>query len=632
MTTGDRPDKQPEPTVPADRRTQSDRECSTLEEYETIFDAVEDAVFLLDVDRTAGGRTYRYRRVNPAYETITGLTDTEICGQTPAEIFDTETAAAVTEQYDDCVEQVATIDDETTLSLPAAGERTLETKLTPIVVDETVDQLVGIVRDVTEQKRKVCDLERNRTLLEKAEQLAAVGGWELDLRSDDLRWTDGTREIFEVDTGYDPTLSEAIEFYHPADRDRIRSFVETCRDGGESYDVVLRIVTAAGNERWVHTVGEPVVDGGEVVALRGAVRDVTARREREQELQLFQQAVEQAGHGIVITDHEGTIEYVNPAYERDSGYTRTEAVGRNPRLVKSGKHDQAFYERLWETIHSGAVWEHELINRRKSGELYHVEQTIAPITDDDEITHFVAIESDITEQRLRGQRLSVLNRVLRHNIRNGMNVIEGNATRLRTLSDDDERDEALTAIEEQAAELCKIGDNAAAVRDLFRRDRHPDATCDVGATLSRLATDFDAQYSDADITVTAPVTIAAQADDRLETAIRKAVANAVTHTDQAVPEITVSATPVDGPDTGDWVDISIADNGPGIPPQERPMVEHQPETQLVHGTGLELWHIYWVAKSFGGEMQITDNEPRGSVVTLRVPAATMESDNADVTS
>jgi len=386
--------------------------------------------------------------------------------------------------------------------------------------------------------------------------------------------------------------------------------------------VVLRIITAAGNERWVHTVGEPVADGDEIVALRGAVRDVTARREREQELQLFQKAVEQAGHGIVITDREGTIEYVNPAYERDSGYSHTEAVGRNPRLVKSGKHDATFYETLWETICSGEVWEHELINRRKSGELYHVEQTIAPITDDnDAITHFVAIESDVTEQRLREQRLNVLNRILRHNIRNGVNVIQGNATRLRNLTDD-ERDEALTAIEKQAAELCKISDNAAAVRDLFQRDRHPDATCDVGSMLSRLATDFDEQYPDADITVTAPETIAAQADDRLETAIRTAVDNAITHTDRAVPEITVSATPVDGPDTGDWVDVSIADNGPGIPPQERPMVEREAETQLVHGTGLELWHIYWIAKSFGGEMRITDNDPRGSVVTLRVPAGT----------
>ena len=622
MMTEDRPDNQPEPTESADRRARSDQNPSpTLEGYEAIFHAVEEAAFLLDVDRMPGGRTYRYRRVNPAYETVVGLSDTEITGQTPVDLFDAETATALIERYDACVEQAATTEYETTLSLPS-GTRTLETKLIPTAVDDTVGQLAGIVRDITEKRRQECQLERNRTLLEKAEQLAAVGGWELDLETDDLRWTDGTREIFEVEAGYEPTLSEAIEFYHPADRDQIRSFVETCRNGGEPYDVVLRIVTAEGNERWVHTVGEPVADDDEIVALRGAVRDVTARRKREQELQLFQKAVEQAGHGIVITDRQGTIEYVNPAYERDTGYTRTEAVGRNPRLVKSGKHDAQFYEKLWETICSGEVWEHELINRRKSGELYHVDQTIAPIRDDGEITHFVGIESDITDQRLREQRLSVLNRVLRHNIRNGMNVIQGNTTRLRDATDDDEREASLAAIEDQAGELLKISDNAASVRDLFQRDRHPDTTYDIGAMLSRLATDFETQYPDADITVTASTAVSAQADERLETAIRKAVANAVTHTDRPTPEVTVSATSVDGPDTADWIDIAVADNGPGIPPRERPMIERDVETQLVHGTGLELWHIYWVAKSFGGEMRITDNEPRGSVVTLRIPAAT----------
>ena len=623
MTTGDRRDDQPEPIAAAEcRATTAQGRSTTLEEYETIFGAVDDGVVLLDVERTAGERTFRYRRVNPAYETITGLTDTTVSGKTPTAVFGEETAAVLTDRYDACVEQETPIEYETTLSLPA-GQRTIETKLTPTVTDGTVEQLVGIVRDVTEQTTAACELGRSRDLLEKAEQLAAVGGWEFDLRTNELRWTDGTREIFEVDDEYEPTLADAVEFYHPADQDRIRSFVETCRNAGEPYDVVLRAITAEGNERLVHTVGEAVVDCGETIALRGAIRDVTEQKGRERELQLFQKAVEQAGHGIVITDREGTIEYVNPAYERDSGYSRAEAVGLNPRIVKSGKHDERFYGKLWETILDGEVWEHELINRRKSGELYHVEQTIAPITDaDGETTHFVAIESDITEQRLRGQRLSVLNRILRHNIRNGMNVIEGNATRLRDVSDADERDDAITAIEDQAAELLKISADAAAVRDLFQREHDADVTCDVAAMLSRLATDFDEQYSDADITVSPSESVVANADDRLETAIRTAVDNAVTHVDRPVPEIDVEATLSEGTETGDWVDITIADNGPGIPTQERPMVEHESETQLVHGTGLELWHIYWVAKSFGGEMRIDDNDPRGSIVTIRIPAAT----------
>ncbi|MBZ6495554.1 PAS domain S-box protein [Natrinema longum] len=608
-------------SVAGDRTADSNRDRSVApDEAETLFRAVEEAVFLIDVERTERDLAFRFRRVNPAYEAATGLSDASVTGRTLREVFELGPDGDGLRRYRECVESGASVDFSATRSFPV-GQRTVETTLHPADSSGPVRRIVGIVREISERATAERELERNRDLLTKAEDLAAVGGWELDLRTNELRWTDGTRAIFEVDDGYEPTLSDAIEFYRPDDRPRIRSFVEACRRREESYDGVLEIVTAEGNDRWVRTVGEPVTEDGTVVALRGAVQNVTARRERERELQLFRKAVEQAGHGIIITDRNGTIEYVNPAYERDTGYSRTEVVGLNPRIVKSGKHDEAFYEDLWDTIRSGEIWESELVNRRKSGELYHVDQTIAPITDDDgEITHFVAIESDITEQRLRGQRLSVLNRILRHNIRNGMNVIEGNATRLRE-ADDDERTVALTAIETQAADLLEISENAAAVRDLFQRERDPDVTSDVGTMLSGLASDFEEEYPDAEITVSEPETVTVQADDRLETAIREAVHNAVIHNDRGTPEVTITVPHSERVGTETLVDIVIADTGPGIPAAEQPMVDHEDETQLVHGTGLDLWYIYWVAKSFGGEMQIADNEPRGSVVTLRVPAA-----------
>ncbi|AGB33145.1 signal-transducing histidine kinase/response regulator [Natrinema pellirubrum DSM 15624] len=610
-------------SVATDRAGDSNRDRPVApDEAETLFHAVEGAVFLIDVERTGRDLEFTFRRVNPAYEAATGLTDASVTGKSLQNVFELRPDGETLRRYRECVEGGEPVDVSATRSLPV-GQRTVETTLHPADSSGPVRRIVGIVRDISERETPERELERNRDLLTKAEDLAAVGGWELDLRTNDLRWTDGTRAIFEVDDDYEPTLPDAIEFYRPADRPRIRAFVEACRHDEESYDGVLEIVTAEGNDRWVRTVGKPVTEGGTVVALRGAVQDVTARKERERELQLFRKAVEQAGHGIIITDRSGTIEYVNPAYERDTGYSRTEAVGLNPRIVKSGKHDEAFYEDLWDTIGSGEIWESELVNRRKSGELYHVDQTIAPITDDaGEITHFVAIETDITAQRLRRQRLGVLNRILRHNIRNAMNVIKGNATRLRTASAAAERHTAVTAIEEQAADLLKISENAAAVRDLFQRERDADATCDVGAMVSRLAADFDEQYPDAAITVTAPDSVPVQADDRLEMAIREAIHNAVSHNDRPVPDVTVGVTPPEATDSGDWVDIVIADNGPGIPAEERPMIELGHETPLVHGTGLELWLIYWVTKNVGGELRISENEPRGTIVTLRVPPAT----------
>lgn len=123
-------------------------------------------------------------------------------------------------------------------------------------------------------------------------------------------------------------------------------------------------------------------------------------------LRLFGAAVRASGHSIYITDTEGTIEYVNPAFEAITGYTAEEAVGRNPRILQSGEHDQAYYEELWETIMAGDVWRNEVINTTKSGDRYVTDQTIAPVRDeDDAIKHFVAINAEITERKEREQAL-----------------------------------------------------------------------------------------------------------------------------------------------------------------------------------------------------------------------------------
>ena len=130
----------------------------------------------------------------------------------------------------------------------------------------------------------------------------------------------------------------------------------------------------------------------------------------------FRKAIEHAGHAIFLTDRDGTIEYANPAVETVTGYEPDEVIGENPRLWQSGRHDDEFYEALWERIQSGAVWEGELTNRRKSGELRWIDATIAPITTDGAVERYVAIERDVTERKERelriedqNERLALLN-------------------------------------------------------------------------------------------------------------------------------------------------------------------------------------------------------------------------------
>jgi PAS domain S-box-containing protein len=140
--------------------------------------------------------------------------------------------------------------------------------------------------------------------------------------------------------------------------------------------------------------------------LGGDIGHALRHQEAQRELRLFREAVEASGHSIYFTDTDGTIEYVNPAFEELTEYAAEEAIGHTPRILQSGEHDSDFYRVLWETILSGDCWRSEIVNATKSGDQYVVDQTIAPVTDESgEIDRFVAVNVDITEREERERDL-----------------------------------------------------------------------------------------------------------------------------------------------------------------------------------------------------------------------------------
>lgn len=154
-------------------------------------------------------------------------------------------------------------------------------------------------------------------------------------------------------------------------------------------------------------LGKVPIDGTEqFIAI---ARDLTARVERERELRTYQEAVDFAGHAVMITDIDGTIEYVNQAFEEISGFDQEEAIGRTPRILNSGKHDEVFYADLWETILAGERWHGEIINSRKDGSLYVVDKTISPIVDEGGTPKkFVATNREITQRKEFEEQLTAL--------------------------------------------------------------------------------------------------------------------------------------------------------------------------------------------------------------------------------
>jgi PAS domain S-box-containing protein len=129
--------------------------------------------------------------------------------------------------------------------------------------------------------------------------------------------------------------------------------------------------------------------------------DITERRETEEQLRKLSRAVEQSGSTIMITDLEGTIEFVSPAFSKITGYSAQEAIGQNPRMLNSGETPPQVYERLWKTISQGEVWEGEFLNKKKNGDLYRESATISPVKNiDGQTNHYVAVKEDITKNRL----------------------------------------------------------------------------------------------------------------------------------------------------------------------------------------------------------------------------------------
>ena len=162
-----------------------------------------------------------------------------------------------------------------------------------------------------------------------------------------------------------------------------------------------------GRRVLLSTSGFPNLDGaGNLLGYRGVDTDITEERRREFELLKLSRAVEQSPVSIVITDVAGYIEFVNPKFSELTGYTAKEAIGRNPRVLKSGNTPKSTYKDLWETITSGNIWKGEFHNRSKDGSLFWEHATISPLRDSaGAITHYIAVKENITEKKIIMEQL-----------------------------------------------------------------------------------------------------------------------------------------------------------------------------------------------------------------------------------
>lgn len=193
----------------------------------------------------------------------------------------------------------------------------------------------------------------------------------------------------------------------------------------------------AKNDRIYDLFDTPIANADGSVSKLEILHDITARVHAEQERARLAVAIEQAAEAVLMTDADGVILYVNPAFERITGYSAAEALGKTPSILKSGEHEPSFYIQMWNTIKAGAVWKGVFINKNKSGELYHVATTISPVRGQDgAITHYVGINRDITaelemeKRAVQSQKLQAIGTLsggIAHDFNNILTAIIGHA-------------------------------------------------------------------------------------------------------------------------------------------------------------------------------------------------------------
>lgn len=272
---------------------------------------------------------------------------------------------------------------------------------TKLFVGENGETLrVVTVTDITEKQKK----ER---LYEEAARLAKIGTWELDLTTNQLFWSEMVKEIHEVSPSFSPELDTAVNFYKEGlSRIMIRQAIEKAVQQQEEFDLELQIITGKGKELWVRAIGRPIVANGSTIKLVGVFQNIQSVKSIQADLRIFSQMIEQSPSSIVVTDTNGNIQYVNPAFCYTTGYSDIEVVGKNPRVLKSGKTPDSTYAEMWHDLKAGKTWSGILCNKKKNGDLYWESASIAPIINNEGKTvSYVAIKENITEKVLLEKQL-----------------------------------------------------------------------------------------------------------------------------------------------------------------------------------------------------------------------------------
>ncbi|MEW6080045.1 MAG: PAS domain S-box protein [Thermodesulfobacteriota bacterium] len=603
---------------------------------ESLLDAIPAPVFFKD-------RNGDYLGCNPAFEKITGVTKTDIIGKKPHDLWPEQFSSTYIDR--DMELLAAGGRQQYEFQYPGAdgSERdVIFYKSTFIDAKGEIDGIVGVMLDITERKKAEEQLRRLKLAVEQTIDGLAVADLDGKVVFTNKAWADMH--------GYDTAdlVGRHLGIFHTEEqmREHVRPFNEKVRIAGSFHGEVGHVrkdgsvfltwmSTALMHDEQMQPVG-----------LVAVARDISEQKKTEEELIRLRLAIDQVGDMIVITDTQGIIQYVNPAFEQVTGYGRREAVGQNPRIMKSGRQDQVFYENLWATITSGRTWQGRMINRRKDGTFFTEDATISPVHDAaGRIVNFVAVKRDITEhirlttQLQHSQKMETVGRLaggVAHDFNNMLNVIIGHAEMAdEGLAPDDPFHQDIQEILGAARRSAEITRQLLA---FARKQTITPEVLDLNAMVEgmlkmlRRITGEDIDLVWHPYPGLWPINIDPGQVDQIMANLMVNASEAITGAGRIIVE-TANMTPdetfcanYDGLVPGDYVHLSISDNGRGMD-QAMLVKLFEPfftTKRVGEGSGLGLATVYGIVKQNNGYIYAESEPMTGTTFRIFLPRHTVQ--------
>jgi len=364
-----------------------------------VFDAVDEAIFILDAEDR------RIVSCNRAIKRIFGYEPGEIEGSSIGILHQSD------ESYESFRKDVFNALDRNGVFRGGYFLRRRDGSVFPSehTVTELRDEegtrtgVVSLIRDVSERFRAEEKLRRSEKSLAEAQRIAHIGNWDWDIRTSELFWSDEVFRIF----GFSPqefeiTYDAFIERVYTEDVEHVKAAIDRALKGKEDYHIEHRILRDDGQLRHLEEHGEVIFDSesGEPVRMIGVVQDISEKKQVEEDRVRLVAAVESAEDAIVITGPQCTIHYVNPAWERLTGYAEDEVIGENiHRLPEESMHLE-IEEEIHNTLAREGIWKGQLTSKNREGNSYLEDRTISPVYGNDgEIINYVHIIRNITDKK-----------------------------------------------------------------------------------------------------------------------------------------------------------------------------------------------------------------------------------------